>query len=107
MAKKQDAPNTFEQALEKLNKQYGVGTVLALDSKTTGEYDVFSTGSIAFDYRTLGVGGFVRGKMYELMGWEGTGSSLIPKAVLDGEVGDHAIGKKARLNSMLTQRLKV
>jgi recombination protein RecA len=181
MAKKQDAPNTFEQALEKLNKQYGVGTVLALDSKTTGDYDVFSTGSIGFDYRTLGVGGFVRGKMYELMGWEGTGksticghavascqsqggkvvfidgehavdknyfealgvdttkmlisqpscgeegfniavelmqtgdvdliiidsdSSLIPKSVLDGEVGDHAIGKKARLNSSAYPKIK-
>jgi len=181
MAKKQDAPNTFEQALEKLNKQYGVGTVLALDSKTTGDYDVFSTGSIAFDYRTLGVGGFVRGKMYELMGWEGTGksticahavaecqkkggkvlyidgenavdkkyfkqigvdttkmliaqpscgeegfniameliqtgeidlviidsdSSLIPKKMLDGDVGDSTIGRKALLNSNAYPKLK-
>ena len=63
--------------LEKLNKQYGVGTILALDSKTDGEYDVISTGSIGFDYKTLGVGGFVKGKMYELMGWEGTGKSTI------------------------------
>tara|TARA_R110000803_G_scaffold99843_1_gene167990 strand:- start:104 stop:1183 length:1080 start_codon:yes stop_codon:yes gene_type:complete len=181
MAKKQEKPNTFEQALEKLNKQYGVGTVLALDSKTAGNYDAISTGSIGFDWITLGVGGFVKGKMYELMGWEGTGksticghavascqakggkvvfidgehavdknyfealgvdttkmlisqpscgeegfniavemmntgevdliiidsdSSLIPKSVLDGEVGDHAIGKKARLNSSAYPKIK-
>lgn len=69
--------NKFQEALEKLNKQYGAGTVLTLDSKTDGEYDVISTGSIGFDWLTLGTGGFVKGKMYELMGWEGTGKSTI------------------------------
>ena len=77
MTKKAEQTNTFEQALEKLNKQYGKGTVLALDSKTEGNYDAISTGSIGFDWITLGVGGFVKGKMYELMGWEGTGKSTI------------------------------
>jgi len=185
MAKKSqkatDGANTFEDALERLNKQYGKGTVLSLEGKSEGTYDTFSTGSIGFDWRTLGVGGFVRGKMYELMGWEGTGksticghavascqaqggkvvyidgehavdtnyfkalgvntetmmiaqpscgeegfniavelmqtgevdliiidsdSSLIPKAVLDGAVGEHAIGKKARLNSSAYPKIK-
>jgi len=171
----------FQEALDKLNKTYGVGTVLALDSKTNGDYDVISTGSIGFDWFTLGTGGFVKGRMYELMGWEGTGksticghaaaecqkkggtvlyidgehavdknyfqalgvdttklliaqpscgeegfniamemintgeidmviidsdSSLIPKKVLDGEVGDSAIGKKAVLNSNAYPKLK-
>jgi recombination protein RecA len=185
MAKKSqkatDGANTFEDALERLNKQYGKGTVLSLEGKSEGTYDTFSTGSIGFDWKTLGVGGFVRGKMYELMGWEGTGksticghavascqaqggkvvyidgehavdtnyfkalgvdtetmmiaqpscgeegfniavelmqtgevdliiidsdSSLIPKSVLDGAVGEHAIGKKARLNSSAYPKLK-
>lgn len=171
----------FQEALDKLNKTYGVGTVLALDSKTGGDYDIISTGSIGFDYITLGVGGFVKGRLYELMGWEGTGksticghaaaecqrkggtvlyidgehavdkkyfqalgvdttkmliaqpacgeegfniamemintgeidlviidsdSSLIPKKVLDGEVGDSSIGKKAVLNSNAYPKLK-
>jgi recombination protein RecA len=185
MAKaKQESSETkskFQEALDKLNKTYGVGTILALDSKTDGDYDVISTGSIGFDYITLGVGGFVKGRLYELMGWEGTGksticghaaaecqkkggtvlyidgehavdkkyfqalgvdttkmliaqpscgeegfniamemiqtgdidlviidsdSSLIPKKVLDGEVGDSAIGKKAVLNSNAYPKLK-
>jgi len=176
-----EAKTKFQEALDKLNKTYGVGTVLALDSKTNGNYDVISTGSIGFDYITLGVGGFVKGRLYELMGWEGTGksticghaaaecqkkggtvlyidgehavdknyfqalgvdttkllisqpscgeegfniamemintgeidlviidsdSSLIPKKVLDGEVGDSAIGKKAVLNSNAYPKLK-
>jgi recombination protein RecA len=183
MAKAKEARSSskLQEALDKLEKSYGVGTVLALDSKTGGDYDVISTGSIGFDYVTLGVGGFVKGRMYELMGWEGTGksticghaaaecqkaggtvvyidgehavdknyfqalgvdttkmliaqpacgeegfniamelinsgevdlviidsdSSLIPKKVLDGEVGDSAIGKKAVLNSNAYPKLK-
>lgn len=184
MAKAKDSSQTankFQEALDKLNKTYGVGTVLTLDSKTSGNYDVISTGSVGFDHLTLGTGGFVKGKMYELMGWEGTGksticghavaecqkkggvvlyidgehavdkhyfealgvdttkmliaqpscgeegfniamemietgtidliiidsdSSLIPKKVLDGEVGDSSIGKKALLNSNAYPKLK-
>jgi recombination protein RecA len=171
----------YQEALDKLNKTYGVGTIITLDSKGSGDYDVISTGSIGFDNVTLGTGGFVKGKMYELMGWEGSGksticghavaecqkkggvvlyidgehavdkhyfqalgvdtnkmliaqpscgeegfniamemietgtidlviidsdSSLIPKKVLDGEVGDSSIGKKALLNSNAYPKLK-
>lgn len=184
MAKSKEAPeskNKLQEALEKLNKTYGVGTVLALNDKNGNNYDVISSGSIGFDNITLGVGGFVKGKLYELMGWEGSGksticghaaaecqasggkvlyidgehavdknyfealgvntdemliaqpscgeegfniamemintgeidlviidsdSSLIPKKVLDGEVGDSAIGKKAVLNSNAYPKLK-
>ncbi len=176
-----EGKSKYQEALEKLNKAYGVGTVLTLESKTDGEYDIISTGSIGFDNITLGTGGFVKGKMYELMGWEGSGksticghavaecqkkggtvlyidgehavdknyfqalgvdtakmliaqpscgeegfniamemintgevdlviidsdSSLIPKKVIDGEVGDSSIGKKALLNSNAYPKLK-
>ena len=73
----QESKGKFQDALDRLNKAYGVGTVLALDSKTNGVYDVISTGSVGFDHITLGTGGFVKGKMYELMGWEGSGKSTI------------------------------
>ena len=171
----------LQDALDKLNKAYGSGTVLSLNSKTDGHYDVISTGSIGFDWITLGTGGFVKGKLYELMGWEGSGksticghavaecqkkggkvvyidgehavdknyfeaigvntedmliaqpscgeegfnvalemiktgevdlliidsdSSLIPKKILDGDVGDSSIGLKARLNSSVYSKLK-
>ena len=184
MAKKavnKETTNKFQEAMDKLNKTYGVGSILALDSKAGGDYDVISTGSIGFDHITLGVGGFVKGKLYELMGWEGTGksticghaaaecqkaggtvlyidgehavdknyfkklgvdttkmliaqpscgeegfniamemintgeidlviidsdSSLIPKKMLDGDVGDSTIGRKALLNSNAYPKLK-
>ena len=74
MAKLKDTSESkgkFQDTLDKLDKAYGKGTVLTLDSKISGDYDVISTGSIGFDYITLGVGGFVKGKLYEIMGWEG------------------------------------
>ena len=81
MAKKatssNESTNKLQDVLDRLNKTYGVGSVLALDSKSEGNYDLISTGSIGFDYITLGIGGFAKGKLYELMGWEGTGKSTI------------------------------
>ena len=67
----EEKKSKYDLAIEKLEKAYGKGTVLSLDSKSTGTYDVISSGSIGFDYITLGVGGFAKGKLYELMGWEG------------------------------------
>lgn len=185
MAVKKNEPTVvkskLDEAKENLNKKYGKGTVLSLDDKEVGDYDVISTGSIAFDYIALGTGGFVKGKVYELMGWEGTGksticghataecqkkggtvvyidgehavdknyfevlgvdtgklifsqpsdgeegfqialdlietgevdlviidsdSSLLPKKVVEGEIGDSAIGKKAILNNNAYPKLK-
>ena len=79
MAKKavtKETDDKFQEAIDNLNKKY-VGSVLALVSKSGGDYDLISTGSIGFYYITLGVGGFVKGKLYELMGWEGTSKSTI------------------------------
>jgi recombination protein RecA len=81
MAKKEkvqaESKGKFQDTLDQLNKTYGVGSILTLDNKTQGDYDVISTGSISFDYQALGVGGFVKGKMYELRGWESSGKSTI------------------------------
>lgn len=72
--KKEENPegkSPFDLAMDKLNKKYGVGTILTLEDKSTDGYDVISSGSIGFDYVVLGVGGWVKGKLYELIGWEG------------------------------------
>src|ERR1700739_4298034 len=74
MAKEKIEKSSFEEKVAELNKQYGKGSVLGLSEKQTGEYQPISTGSIAFD-NSLGVGGWIPGKLYELMGWEGTGKA--------------------------------
>src|SRR3972149_8092378 len=106
MAKKttETEKSKYDLAIDKLEKAYGKGSVLSLDSKTTGKYDVISSGSLGFDYITLGVGGFVKAKLYELMGWEGSGKSTVcGHAVKEcqkrGGValyidGEHAVDKK-------------
>jgi len=171
----------LQQALDHLNKAYGIGTVLTLNGKVRDKYDVISSGSIGIDFQVLGVGGWIIGRLYELMGWEGSGktticghaiaecqkagkvamcidgehavdkdyfealgvdtnkllfaqpsngeegfqiakemimsgkidlliidsdSSMIPKCVLEGDMGDSSIGKKARLNNGAYPALK-
>ncbi len=103
-AKETAKSTSFQETVDRLNKAYGLNTILTLDGKNDGNYDVISTGSIGFDFITLGVGGFVKGKMYELMGWEGTGKSTICGHVVaecqkkGGTVlyidGEHAVDKK-------------
>lgn len=105
--KKEDNPegkSAFQLALDNLNKKYGVGTVLTLEDKSFGEYDVISSGSLGLDYGVLGVGGWVKGKLYELIGWQGGGkSTLCGHAVAECQLaggkalyidGEHAVDKK-------------
>lgn len=106
MAKKKEVvvveKSKFQTAIDKLNKTYGRGTVLTLNAKA-GNYDVISSGSLGFDYITLGIGGFARGKLYELMGWDGSGKSTVcAHAVAECQLaggnavyidGEHAVDK--------------
>lgn len=67
----------YELALEELNKTYGTGTIMSFGEKIKDlGYEVISTGSISFD-TALGIGGVTFGRIYELMGWEGSGKSTI------------------------------
>lgn len=82
MARTKKADNekkSLQQVLDDLNKEYGKGTIISLEESDDGdgEYDVISSGSIGIDYKALGVGGFIKGKLYELRGWEGSGKSTL------------------------------
>lgn len=180
-SKTEKVTSKFIETMKRLETKYGKGTILTLETKPQTDLEIYSTGSIAFDHIALGIGGFAKGKLYELMGWEGTGksticghvtaecqkqggkvlyidgehavdksyfralgvntetmllaqpscgeegfnvaleminsegvdlviidsdSSLIPKKSLDGDIGDHAIGHKAKLNSSAYPKLK-
>lgn len=66
----------FAETVAKLEKDYGKGTVMAFSDKVSDTYDIIETGSISLDH-ALGIGGYARGRMYEMMGWEGTGKSTL------------------------------
>lgn len=67
--------SNLEIALESLEKSYGKGSVIS-SSYQKDKCDVISSGSIGLDKAT-GIGGFPRGKIIELMGWESSGKSTI------------------------------
>jgi recombination protein RecA len=76
MATKKEVSKDWKATLERLDKDYGKGSVMKLGDKMTGTYDVISTGSIAFDH-ALGVEGVPLGRLIEIQGWEGTGKTTI------------------------------
>jgi recombination protein RecA len=62
--------------LDKLDKQYGKGTVMKLGESPTVQVDVISTGSIALD-AALGIGGLPRGRVVEIYGPESSGKTTL------------------------------
>lgn len=175
-----DRQKKIQEALEKIEKEHGKGSVVMLGQKATQEYETIRSGSIGLDL-VLGIGGYGKGRVIEMAGWEGSGkttlaqhavaecqaaggtaayidgehavdtnymramgidtdalilsqpdngeqgfniaktliesdavdlvildsdSALIPESVINGEIGESAIGKKARLNSDAYPKLK-
>lgn len=66
---------TFNKTLKEINTDFGEGSVMRFSDKQKDNYQYISTDSIAFN-RAIG-GGVVLGKMYEIMGWEGSGKSTV------------------------------
>lgn len=182
MGRKKESPSDLTSVVEKLNKTYGSGSVFKMkEDATPDNYETIPSGSLGLDYKVLGIGGFAKGRLYELMGWESSGksticghivancqrrgktalyvdgehavdrdyfealgvdmerllmaqpssgeegfniacdviktgevdlviidsdNSLIPLSIVEGDVGDSSIGKKARLNSNAYPKLK-
>lgn len=63
-------------ALDKIEKDYGKGSVMMLGEKQHEKTDTISTGSLGLDV-ALGVGGFPRGRIIEIYGPESSGKTTI------------------------------
>ncbi len=63
-------------ALDKIEKDYGKGSVMMLGDKQQVNIDTISTGSLGLDV-ALGVGGFPRGRIVEIYGPESSGKTTI------------------------------
>lgn len=66
----------LQLTLDKLEKQYGKGTVMKLGDNSIVESDVIPTGSLGLDL-ALGIGGFPRGRIIEIYGPESSGKTTI------------------------------
>lgn len=60
----------------KVNKDYGKGTVMNLAEKTQTDVDAVSSGSLGLDI-ALGIGGYPRGRIVEIIGWESSGKTTM------------------------------
>ena len=67
--------------MDKLEKDYGKGSVMMLGDKTEAQQEVISTGSIGLDV-ALGIGGLPRGRVIEIYGPESSGKTTIATHVI-------------------------
>ncbi|MBS1741307.1 MAG: recombinase RecA [Bacteroidetes bacterium] len=72
----EDKLKVLKLALDKIEKDYGKGSVMMLGDKQQIATDVVSTGSLGLDV-ALGVGGLPRGRVIEIYGPESSGKTTI------------------------------
>lgn len=66
---------------DKINKDFGAGTIMIFGEKPNTEYQVVSTGSLGLDI-ALGIGGLPRGRIVEIFGWESSGKTTLALNVI-------------------------
>jgi recombination protein RecA len=72
----EDKQKVLKLALDKIEKDFGKGSVMLLGDKQNVAIDVISTGSLGLDV-ALGVGGLPRGRVVEIYGPESSGKTTI------------------------------
>lgn len=76
MSATEDKLKALKLAIEKIDKEYGKGSVMMLGDKQTNVADAISTGSLGLDV-ALGIGGLPRGRIIEIYGPESSGKTTI------------------------------
>ena len=84
MAKKEEIENTaaserlkaLQAAMDKIEKNFGKGSIMKLGDDNFESIDVIPTGSIALN-NALGVGGYPRGRIIEIYGPESSGKTTL------------------------------
>ncbi len=66
----------LKMTLEKIDKDFGKGSIMRLGEHPHQEMDVTSTGSLGLDV-ALGIGGFPRGRIIEIYGPESSGKTTV------------------------------
>lgn len=74
--KNENKKESLENLIQELQKEFGEGTVMTLESVPKVDVEVISTGSPSLDL-ALGVGGLPRGRIIEIFGPESSGKSTL------------------------------
>jgi recombination protein RecA len=67
--------------IDKIDKDYGKGSVMMMNEKGVNEIEAISTGSIGLD-TALGIGGVPRGRVIEIYGPESSGKTTIATHII-------------------------
>src|SRR6187401_688616 len=67
--------------IDKIEKDYGKGSVMMMNEKAENEMEVISTGSIGLDV-ALGIGGLPKGRVIEIYGPESSGKTTIATHII-------------------------
>jgi len=68
-------------AIEKIEKDFGKGSIMKLGDKATVNVDVIPTGALALDV-ALGIGGIPRGRIIEIYGPEASGKTTLAQHIV-------------------------
>lgn len=71
-----DRKAALENALKKIEKNYGKGSIMKLGEKIDTQISTIPSGSLALD-AALGVGGYPRGRIVEIYGPESSGKTTV------------------------------
>ncbi len=71
----------LQAALAQIEKQFGKGSIMKMDSQALQDIQVVSTGSLGLDI-ALGVGGLPRGRVIEIYGPESSGKTTLTLQVI-------------------------
>ncbi|HEU5140482.1 MAG TPA: recombinase RecA [Bacillales bacterium] len=71
-----DRKAALDQALNKIEKQYGKGSIMKLGEQADRKVSAVSSGSLTLDV-ALGVGGYPRGRIIEIYGPESSGKTTV------------------------------
>jgi recombination protein RecA len=71
----------LQAALAQIEKQFGKGSIMRMDSQAAPDVQVVSTGSLGLDI-ALGVGGLPRGRVVEVYGPESSGKTTLTLQVV-------------------------
>jgi recombination protein RecA len=66
----------LQATLDKIEKDYGKGTVMKMGEQPKWEVSTIASGSISLDY-ALGIGGYPRGRVVEIYGPESSGKTTL------------------------------
>jgi recombination protein RecA len=80
-AEKNEKLKALKLTMDKIDKDYGKGSVMLMGEKGVTEQEVISTGSIGLDV-ALGIGGFPRGRVIEIYGPESSGKTTLAVHVI-------------------------